>query len=251
MECYLCKGKEIKQKYEDVFECRTCGLMFVWPIKFDESIYQGEASPISYYQSTIVEDRKTFAKRLDLIKKYCPNAKTLLDMGCNIGTLLRIALERGMICCGVDVNKKCWEYGAENNLPILPPETIKDKYDVVVMNDFIEHQEDPSAYLIDAKNKLNKEGVLFISTPDVGSLSRVLMGRRWIHFKPGEHIFYFNRTTLRTLLEEAGFKVLFIGNVGRYRKMSLIGQKLGIKGLSDKIVYLNAFDELGVVATPK
>ena len=52
--------------------------------------------------------------------------------------------------------------------------------------------------------------VTFIVTPDVGSISRYLLGNSWFHFKPREHLFFFNKKTMRSLLENNGFEVVSI-----------------------------------------
>ena len=44
-----------------------------------------------------------------------------------------------------------------------------------------------------------------LSTPHMGSLWRKAMGQRWPSFKIPEHIVYYDRATLRRLLESEGF----------------------------------------------
>lgn len=40
--------------------------------------------------------------------------------------------------------------------------------------------------------------------PDTGAWVRHLMGRRWCFFIPEEHLYYFNRRNIATLLSKQG-----------------------------------------------
>src|SRR5258708_39591253 len=46
-----------------------------------------------------------------------------------------------------------------------------------------------------------------IMTPDTGSLSNKVMGRKWTHYKL-EHFFYFNRRSIGHLAAQYGLKIV-------------------------------------------
>mgnify|MGYP000229957387 CR=1 FL=1 len=48
-------------------------------------------------------------------------------------------------------------------------------------------------------------GILAISTPNVSSLSRLVLGAGWAVINPIEHLHLFNERTLRAMLEKAGY----------------------------------------------
>ena len=48
-------------------------------------------------------------------------------------------------------------------------------------------------------------GIIFIATPSLDSWSARLLKNRWMEFKP-EHLFYFDSSTLQTLLIDCGYK---------------------------------------------
>ena len=106
-------------------------------------------------------------------------------------------------------------------------------------------------------------GVVFISTPDIGSAMARLTRLRWLHLKPNEHIVYFDRRTIAALLEKSGFRVVHLRSVGRVRNLgvaieklraygewaSRIGQALVPRWLAERVnVPLNPGDEMAVIA---
>src|SRR5438093_508797 len=64
----------------------------------------------------------------------------------------------------------------------------------------------PLATLAAARRLLVPGGLLHLVTPNVGGVQARLLGRHWYHYKPGEHLFYFAPTTLRTTVERAGLR---------------------------------------------
>jgi 2-polyprenyl-3-methyl-5-hydroxy-6-metoxy-1,4-benzoquinol methylase len=187
---------------------------------------------------------------------------------------------RGYLVTGFDVNKNEIEYAKKQvkdksiktsnlrfhiaratNLP------YKNNYfDVIVMNDFLEHVQNPSLALKIAREMLKKDGLIFIATPKADSLIAKLSGKKWLHMKPDEHIYYFSYKTIRELLEKAGFKVIKQRSLGRVRNLEIIFLKIGTytdifyKSISffklNKILRNMSFnldpgDEMGVFALKK
>ncbi len=85
--------------------------------------------------------------------------------------------------------------------------------DVLTMWDSIEH--DPNFY--QTIKDIDPEW-LFITTPNLESLlGRPILG--WTHYRPGEHIFYFDRHSLRVILEDLGYEILEMNfDEGRLRR---------------------------------
>jgi SAM-dependent methyltransferase len=81
-----------------------------------------------------------------------------------------------------------------------------ERFDLIHMADVIEHLRDPRKALRHLQPLLKVNGVLVLTTCDVGSLSARLLGRSWPNFKR-EHLFYPDRHTIGRLLESEGFRV--------------------------------------------
>jgi 2-polyprenyl-3-methyl-5-hydroxy-6-metoxy-1,4-benzoquinol methylase len=156
--------------------------------------------------------RKTFAPLLDGCE--LPPGAALLDVGCATGTFLGFAAERGYRVFGIDLNAHAVEE-AKARVPAahVHAGTLGDepfegqRFDAIVMIDFIEHVRDPRAELIAAASRLAPNGRIAMSTPRVDSVTRRLARRSWPQYRE-EHLTYFSLEGIRRLLEGTGLKVL-------------------------------------------
>ena len=135
----------------------------------------------------------------------------MLDIGCGPGLFLHEAKKRGWDVQGVDLSGWARKYAGQNFGIEVFQGTLQDarfpdrSFDVVVMNDVIEHLEDPKSVLREIQRVLKNDGILYISTPDIESfLSRLLSAKWWGINK--YHLFYFSRKTLEQMFREAGLK---------------------------------------------
>ena len=271
--CPLCKESELEVLfYKDKFRvvrCKKCSLMYINPRltkKESHALYNKNIiSPMQYYEETRHEDRITFKERLKKIEKRV-RGKRMLDIGCNTGTFLGVAKEAGWGCYGVDVNKgvrkECEKKGISFFHGTL--DTIKFKknfFDVIIMNDLIEHVHDPRKLLQQARKILKQEGIIFMVTPDAESYAARFLKRRWPHLKPNEHLMYFSKRTLKKLLKEEGFTIVRMNHIGRWRRVETIvhkgrgvwgGMEMIEKIIPSKLMKVNIscklFDELYVIA---
>ena len=184
-------------------------------------------------------------------EKYT-NKRILLDVGCNIGTLLEVAQKRGWNAQGIDINKEAIEEAKKNNLNVecTTIENIKEMFDVIIMNDFIEHVSDPNDTIKRAKALLKEQGLLFIVTPDIDTITFKILQKHWFHLKPKEHIYYFTKETITKMLKNNGFTLIERRYRGRYRNISTILEKgFRIKTKLNAInIKLNTLDELCIIA---
>jgi 2-polyprenyl-3-methyl-5-hydroxy-6-metoxy-1,4-benzoquinol methylase len=221
----------------------------------------------SYYVEWAEGFKRSFAERLELIERHRPPGR-LLDLGCSTGSFMEVAIERGWTARGLDVNRESVRYAREQGLDVVcgtfpSPAFDGERYELVVMSDFIEHVPDVRAVLDATRRLLTDDGYLFLTTPDVGALAARLTGRRWWHLKPTEHLVYFDRKTIRTLLASCGFEVVDVRAMGRVRNLGRVLDLLedvsgGLHKVSRALVPqrvaervflpLNPGDEMGVLA---
>jgi SAM-dependent methyltransferase len=176
-----------------------------------------------------VSKRATFGPLLHRVKELLATVDTenvrktrLLDVGAAMGMLLKTAMELGWEVYATEVNHYSADilrkrYGADRVFEgELTNCTFPKKFfDVITMTDVIEHVLDVRATLQTAANLLRPGGVLCLTTPRIDTLSRVLMGSHWLHFKQ-EHIQYFSRRGIEHLLREAGFCDMTVSGHRKY-----------------------------------
>jgi 2-polyprenyl-3-methyl-5-hydroxy-6-metoxy-1,4-benzoquinol methylase len=255
-----------------IVRCRECGLVFVnprLPVGDLEQLYSDQViSPAAYYVRTEQQDERSFSARVALIERWRKPGR-LLDLGCGPGTFSVAARARGWTTVGLDINATSVAHCRARGLDVIGgafphPDLAGQTFDVVAMNDFLEHLTDPIAAMRTVHGLLAPGGVVFISTPDIGALMARVTGARWLHLKPNEHLVYFDRTTIRRLLDATGFRVEHVQSMGRLRNLGVALEKVSAYGevpsriartlvprwISDRVnLPINPGDEMAVVAT--
>ncbi len=237
--CNLCGGREHKQVYprsaasrlkspppagytisasefekpERLLRCRECGLVFA-------ALDHGEHHLIrrDYHEMedpAYLHEEKGRRRQAQIILDRIPprGKRALLDVGCGPGILLDEARRRGWDVVGVDLSTWACEharstYGLRAVQGTLQEAGFADgTFDVIVMNDVLEHLDDPKGALAEIRRILRDDGFVYLSTIDIESLlSRVLGGWWWGINR--HHLFYFSRRTLDRMFREAGLESL-------------------------------------------
>ena len=157
----------------------------------------------------------TFARSLDLIERVWNQPPgRLFDVGTGGGSFPFVASKKGWQAEGCEPNRWLCEWGLKNYGLRIRPGTVFDQscpagaYDVVTLWDVLEHTPDPKQEIREVHRLLKDGGLIVVNYPDIGSWIARLMGRSWV-FLLDVHLYYFTRTTIRRLLEAAGFEVVF------------------------------------------
>jgi len=137
----------------------------------------------------------------------------LLDVGCATGVLVGQAMAAGMRGYGIDVNehaiKEAHATVPNGQFPqglLLADPFPRVTFHAITMVDVIEHMRDPEAELHRTAARLTPEGKLVISTPRVDSILRKTLRSAWPQYRE-EHLTYFSRRGIESVLERAGFVV--------------------------------------------
>ena len=129
------------------------------------------------------------------------------------------ARRAGFSVTGQDVSPFFIDYSRkEQGLDILEGELEALKlpsgsYDAITAFDVIEHHPYPGQRLKEICRLLKPNGVLMLSTHDIGNLFARLYGKRWRHLYAIGHLTYFTRQTMERLLETNQYRVIQKGGM--------------------------------------
>lgn len=202
--------------------CLECSLVFTYPQPESEQVaarYSGHWFEGEYLPSYGVDPRRPnidhlaprFDRKLDTLERFRASGR-ILDVGAGAGLFLARAAQRGWSVSGVELSDFGPRFAKANfGLDIfcgtLEAAAFPDKhFDVVILQDTIEHVPDPAGMLREIRRILRTGGALVISTPNFDALGRIVTGDDWALISPAEHLFLFSRRSLRRALEQAGFR---------------------------------------------
>jgi 2-polyprenyl-3-methyl-5-hydroxy-6-metoxy-1,4-benzoquinol methylase len=134
----------------------------------------------------------------------------VLDVGCGEGSSLRIVRALGGAPKGIEIDERCignlksqgFEYfkGTLEDFAAVTTE----RFDLVLMNQILEHTYDPVVTMRAAKSILLPRGRILVSCPNYESVWRTYLGARWIHWHVPYHVNYFSRRSLAVVADHAG-----------------------------------------------
>jgi 2-polyprenyl-3-methyl-5-hydroxy-6-metoxy-1,4-benzoquinol methylase len=143
---------------------------------------------------------------------------SLLDIGCGWSQALLYFADKGMDCCGFDPAPEAIEYGIGKGLNVKHAgmesmDIFADKkFDVVSLNNVLEHLANPVEVLEEIRDKvLRPGGLIVIDVPNEFNVFQTA-GRElhdleeWWVVPPG-HLNYFSKDTLANLLEGTGYEI--------------------------------------------
>jgi len=139
-------------------------------------------------------------KKIVEIAEVKENEK-ILDLGCGINQNLKNFLPK-VKYIGVDIKSGDIKHDLEKSLPKI---LKKQNFDVIFLNEILEHIENFKSLLSECREILTIKGRVIISTP---SNNRILYGDFFNGI--GEHLFHihcFRKTNMRNLARICGFNV--------------------------------------------
>ncbi len=132
--------------------------------------------------------------------------KIILDIGCGSGVFLSRMQNLGMKTAGVDP----YIISDVPNLGIKKTtlDQVQGKYDVITMNNVLEHVPDPDSTFAQIKRLLKKNGTVIIGVPSKRSLLFKIFKTCWAELDLPRHLFLFDEKTLTKYAKKHEFKVV-------------------------------------------
>lgn len=205
----------------NLIKCTRCENIFTSPLPTMEQLNYIYNARYFYDVHFLIQGEKEYrAKKLAKYIFTITGANKILEVGSMFGHLLEELKTRHIQCTGVEINKTAFEYCTKKNLAVINStleEFLKnntEQYDVVIMSHALEHILNPKEQLKTLKNVLNKNGKLIVVVPNSLSLTAKLFGKFWGYWQVPVHINHFNRYSIRYLLENVGYEIIYIRTKG-------------------------------------
>ena len=211
--------------------CSKCGHVYLNPRPTIESapvIY-----PKNYYAVAGAHKKQAWSvlgrvkdtvvgRRIEKLVMDLPPDSSILEAGCGDGSLLMALRKRrpDLRLSGLDLQisddtrRRMSALGIDAMEGALEDARPDRRFDMVVMNQVIEHLWHPRKGLLKANALLRPRGVLSISTPNLDGYDRRLFkARAWGGYHFPRHLNLFTSESLRRLVEECGFQPLRVVNL--------------------------------------
>jgi SAM-dependent methyltransferase len=142
--------------------------------------------------------------------RWVPQRVRVLDIGCGFGESLGYHRRRGCHAQGVEADANAARVAARHGLDIRiglfdARDFAPQSFDVVTLDQVIEHVRDPAELLRGIHGVLADGGSLILTTPNAAGWGAWLFGRRWIHWHAPYHLHFFSAASLRRLATAAGY----------------------------------------------
>ncbi len=205
-----------------VVQCQKCGLCFTNPRPSPASIVQ--FYPNDYRPHRLPDGRRRKRRGWKLRISWQPpracrkrlpaqGQGRLLDFGCGGGSFLERMNRQGWNVTGLDMSPVAVQgirtrLGLKALLGSLPhPDLQPESFDAITMWQSLEHVHEPLKILRQANLLLAPGGKLLVAVPNIDSLAFRWFGRSWFGLDLPRHLTHFTPSTLRMMLQQAGFRV--------------------------------------------
>jgi len=235
MECICCNSSDTRKKFKKnnfhIYECSSCGFQFVYPMP-SASIIEAH-----YNKTRVSSDIR------DKIKKYLLDFNTnpnnpkrdwydgivtkaskylnlkslnILEIGSAYGYFIDYCNNRGHKAIGTEVTQAFADAskGLINGevLCLKTDEYAKyfgdKKFDFIYLEHVFEHVLDPHELLETLKDLLTDRGLIILVVPNHKSFLARLAGKHYLWTNPPDHLYYYDRNSLQTLVGKAGLQTV-------------------------------------------
>ena len=136
----------------------------------------------------------------------------VLDIGCGFGESLGYHRARGCDAHGVEADRNILRVAERHGLNVKhglfdAAHYERESFEVVTLDQVIEHVSDPSPVLQGIQRVLKRDGLLVLSTPNVSGWGARVFGSRWIHWHAPYHLQFFSAESMHRAVTAAGFTI--------------------------------------------
>lgn len=217
--CDNCHNKSCSIVFDDVtswehkgkfrlVKCRKCGLVYFNPRPTKK--YISKFYPNETYWNDKVNPQKAYGYLYNLIFNG-KKEKKILDIGAGNGLFLTEFKKRGWEVTGVEFSEHAVMEAKKFGLRLKRGDFLDYKFpnnyfDVVTLNNVLEHLYKPKETLKGVSKTIRKDGILVVTVPNIESIGEAIFKKDWHAIQPPRHLYQFTPYTLSEMVKEAGFK---------------------------------------------
>jgi 2-polyprenyl-3-methyl-5-hydroxy-6-metoxy-1,4-benzoquinol methylase len=259
--CPLCGEAEVFHKRtldygSRLLVCGQCDLHFVSPFPslgqkfYDQDYYRSWGMTNNELPEHVKHLKETnMRKHIQHILRFFTKGN-VLEVGCAMGSFLKVAHEEGFNVTGIDLSLQACEI-AQKEVPEAKVfhgalETVSfgsDRFDVVFMSDLVEHIPDPLPFWGKIHKLLKNNGIIYVVTPDPMHWSCAIAGSSWVHFKE-EHLIFFTKNTMSWLGHKFDLNFIESKHIFKYTNFNYLFtqvRQFGPKPLASGISLVSRF----------
>lgn len=214
--CPLCKSdaKQLyKINYYHYFCCSNCKTLFLHPKPTERAVNQYYKTLFGYSTGKVEECRIRERARIIIaqLRKFNPQGKTLMDIGSGYGYFLDEANKLNLEVTGIEPSKKLHSISINQLIDIniifssfeqYFKKKQKEKFDFITLIHVIEHVSNPEDFIRMASKMLNKNGILYIETPNYNSWLAKTEKENYTFLTPPDHIWIFSKFSMIRIIEK-------------------------------------------------
>ncbi len=143
---------------------------------------------------------------------YLKRGQKVLDIGCGSCVSILEAKSYGADVYGLETDTNIKSISEKLNLKInfgtiYTQDLPANFFDVIIMNQVLEHFPDPDLSLKKLEKNLKSNGKMIIVIPNSNSFWKFLTGIKWINWHVPYHLHHFNERNFRIMINKCNFKV--------------------------------------------
>lgn len=197
--------------------CASCHTWIYCPspntLAYPAEYYGGPAAKFTGWAQAL---RAHFHRgRARLVRRWLRQKKgRVYDVGCGDGLFLQEAAQLGLSTVGFEpepIPRNQAETRLGKRLDSSLFQSLRSsKAAAISCWQVIEHLADPRTFLHSCHQHLMPDGILALSTVNLGSYQARLFGKNWLHLDPPRHLWVSDLNTVVRMVESSGFRVLQI-----------------------------------------
>ena len=198
-----------------IVQCKKCGLVFANPIFDDDYIldlYRNFAFINELQVDLMGED---YLEQLRESGSVIGGKGNLLEIGCGNGCFLKKAKEFGFNVYGVEPGKNAVDQADQDVKGNIINDVFKaglyeEKFfDLVCVIQVFDHLIDPNDVLRNIRKVMKENGHILVVSHNVRFYLTRILGEKSSMYDI-EHIYLFDKVTIKKLLEKHGFQVIYV-----------------------------------------